>query len=219
MDPSGQFFQTGDGINSKEGVHASMLFASLISATDPVATLTVLSSPTVNADPNLQAILFGESVLNDAIAIVLFRTLEKANTGGAQFVSDFFKVSLGATLIGFAVALALSCILRHGSFHERSTHIEVRHAPCFLAFFSLAFFPRLHIPRRPTTTLAFTHTQVTLTVGAGYFAYALAEVLNLSGVLALFFCALLLGHYNWCVLQQRDARAALAGCVLKALFR
>ncbi len=39
-----------------------------------VATLAILGSPSVGADPLLYSLVFGESVLNDAIAIVLFNT-------------------------------------------------------------------------------------------------------------------------------------------------
>ena len=52
----------------------SYLFGALISATDPVATLSIMSA--VNADPIVFTLIFGESVLNDAVAIVLFRILE-----------------------------------------------------------------------------------------------------------------------------------------------
>ena len=45
----------------------------LISATDPVATLSVFSE--LQVPPLLYNLVFGESVLNDATAIVLFRTL------------------------------------------------------------------------------------------------------------------------------------------------
>lgn len=41
----------------------------MISATDPVSTLALFSS--MNADQDLYAILFGESVLNDAVSIIL----------------------------------------------------------------------------------------------------------------------------------------------------
>lgn len=46
-----------------------MAFGSLIAATDPVSVLAIFSS--LGADRNLNAIIFGESVLNDAVAIVL----------------------------------------------------------------------------------------------------------------------------------------------------
>ena len=52
----------------------SYLFGALISATDPVATLSIMSA--VNADPVVFTLIFGESVLNDAVAIVLVRILE-----------------------------------------------------------------------------------------------------------------------------------------------
>ena len=46
-----------------------LCFGSLISATDPVSTLALFS--TMNADQDLYAIVFGESVLNDAVSIIL----------------------------------------------------------------------------------------------------------------------------------------------------
>ena len=47
-------------------------FGALISAVDPVATLCIFSS--TGADPKLNALIFGESVLNDAVAIVRARS-------------------------------------------------------------------------------------------------------------------------------------------------
>lgn len=47
------------------------LFCALISATDPVSVLTVVKEFKVPID--LDQLVFGESVLNDAVAIVLFR--------------------------------------------------------------------------------------------------------------------------------------------------
>ena len=46
----------------------------MISATDPVTILAIFSD--LNVDVNLYALVFGESVLNDAVAIVITRTLE-----------------------------------------------------------------------------------------------------------------------------------------------
>jgi NhaP-type Na+/H+ or K+/H+ antiporter len=48
-------------------------FGSLISATDPVSVLAIFKL--VNADVNLYAIVFGESIFNDAIGIVMYRTM------------------------------------------------------------------------------------------------------------------------------------------------
>lgn len=47
----------------------TLYFGSLISPTDPLTILAIFSEK--NVDVNLYALVFGESVLNDAVAIVL----------------------------------------------------------------------------------------------------------------------------------------------------
>ncbi|CAN0497388.1 unnamed protein product, partial [Phaeothamnion confervicola] len=42
-----------------------LMFGALISAVDPVATLSIMGSPELNCDPLLYSLVFGESVLND----------------------------------------------------------------------------------------------------------------------------------------------------------
>jgi sodium/hydrogen exchanger 8 len=51
----------------------SWAFGSLISATDPVAVLSIFKQ--MDADENLYAIVFGESIFNDAISIVMYKTV------------------------------------------------------------------------------------------------------------------------------------------------
>lgn len=53
----------------------SWLFGSLISATDPVAVLAIFKQ--MDADENLYSIVFGESIFNDAISIVMYNTVAK----------------------------------------------------------------------------------------------------------------------------------------------
>lgn len=53
----------------------SWAFGSLISATDPVAVLAIFKQ--MDADENLYAIVFGESIFNDAISIVMYNTVKK----------------------------------------------------------------------------------------------------------------------------------------------
>ena len=52
-----------------------LLFAALISPTDPVATLSVLRE--VQAPPILRNCIFGEATLNDALSIVVFHVIRK----------------------------------------------------------------------------------------------------------------------------------------------
>ena len=55
----------------KDTIIPSLLFGSLISATDPVTILAIFHD--LHVDFDLYSLVFGESVMNDAVAIVLFR--------------------------------------------------------------------------------------------------------------------------------------------------
>lgn len=48
----------------------SMMFGSIVTATDPVAVVSILKAS--GASPNLTMIIVGESLLNDGTAMVLF---------------------------------------------------------------------------------------------------------------------------------------------------
>ena len=88
------------------GLLASLVFGSLISATDPVTVLAVFQALGVKVD--LFSMVFGESVLNDAVAIVLSRTLLSFNSPDAHVdaasiaaaVLSFVVIFLGSALIG-----------------------------------------------------------------------------------------------------------------------
>ena len=57
------------GVVYKLTMVESFAFGSLISAVDPVATLAIFQA--IEVDQVLYMLVFGESVLNDAVAIVL----------------------------------------------------------------------------------------------------------------------------------------------------
>eukprot|EP01135_Chromosphaera_perkinsii_P002938 Nk52_evm49s230 gene=Nk52_evmTU49s230 len=105
------------------GLAEALMFGSLISAVDPVATLAVFGS--LGVDPRLNIIVFGESILNDAVSIVLYRGFEKFN-GPEGFstvqlsnaVFEFFLVMVGSTLIGGAVGMMASLILKLCNFSK-----------------------------------------------------------------------------------------------------
>ncbi|PRP83914.1 sodium/hydrogen exchanger, Na+/H+ exchanger, antiporter [Planoprotostelium fungivorum] len=88
----------------------SLLFGALISATDPVATLSIMNN--LNVNPLLFSLVFGESVLNDAVSIVLYNTLGKF-VGADVFSSkellaglgDFLLVTCGSVGIGIGFGL------------------------------------------------------------------------------------------------------------------
>lgn len=76
----------------------SFAFGSLISAVDPVATVAIFHA--LDVDPILNMLVFGESILNDAVSIVLTTTmtstpsLKHAGTGDAilSALSTFFTM-------------------------------------------------------------------------------------------------------------------------------
>ncbi|KAL7450927.1 hypothetical protein ACHAWC_002782, partial [Mediolabrus comicus] len=53
----------------------SMIFGALISSIDPIAVLSVLNSMGMTDTDTVYILIFGESLLNDGVAIVLFQTL------------------------------------------------------------------------------------------------------------------------------------------------
>ncbi|KAJ0398512.1 hypothetical protein P43SY_004091 [Pythium insidiosum] len=146
----------------------ALLFGALISAVDPVATLSILGNPELNLDPLLYSLVFGESVLNDAVAIVLFNTFLKFYESQSEFTTgaiaslmvEFVFISLGSVACGVVTGLACS-------FTCKNTNIKG--------------YPAYEI------TLLFLYA---------YGSYALAEVMKLSGIMSLFFCGITMAHYN-----------------------
>ena len=142
----------------------SLLFGALISATDPVATLSILGSTDINADPVCYSLVFGESVLNDAVSIVLFKTFEEFK-GQKQFsIGEIFLkfagVSLGSVFVGICLGLSNCYLQKHTKMHK---YPEYELSILFLF---------------------------------AYGSYAFAESLSLSGIMSLFFCGMIMSHYN-----------------------
>jgi sodium/hydrogen exchanger-like protein 6/7 len=90
-----------------------------LSATDPVTILAIFNSYKV--DPKLYTIIFGESILNDAVAIVIFETAQRykrggeANVGFLSFIEGigiFGLVFFGSMLIGVLVGVATALLLK-----------------------------------------------------------------------------------------------------------
>ena len=94
--------------------HEALVFGALISATDPIAVVAMFK--TLGAPRRLTVLLDGESLLNDGTAIVFF-TLSLALATGVHVTAgslalDFIKIVGGGLLIGLAIGLAASHIIR-----------------------------------------------------------------------------------------------------------
>jgi CPA1 family monovalent cation:H+ antiporter len=88
----------------------ALLFGALISATDPVAVVALFKD--LNVPGRLAVLVDGESLLNDAVAIVLFTTVLTGMQSGAvgptavaRGAVDFVVVSVGGVLVGAVLAV------------------------------------------------------------------------------------------------------------------
>ncbi|KAF6017936.1 hypothetical protein EB796_023746 [Bugula neritina] len=99
-----------------------MLFASIIVAVDPVAVLAIFQEVGVNSV--LYFLVFGESLLNDAVTLVLYNTVEGINclleegrdTTALTYVTavfKFFATSLGGVVIGIVYGTITSLLTKY----------------------------------------------------------------------------------------------------------
>lgn len=142
----------------------SLLFSSIISAVDPVAVLAVFEE--IHVNDVLYILVFGESLLNDAVTVVLYRMFEGYTNMGQENiipsdyvsgVASFFVVALGGTAMGILWGLV-------AAFVSRFTHYVRAIEPLFVFIL-------------------------------GYLSYLSAELFHLSGILALTFCGITMKNY------------------------
>lgn len=94
----------------------ALLFGALISATDPVAVIALFKE--LGAPLRLTILVEGESLLNDATAIVVFNIILGILLAGvvnwSDFgiaIGDFIKVFIGGALAGILIGIVLSELL------------------------------------------------------------------------------------------------------------
>ncbi|XP_058915872.1 sodium/hydrogen exchanger 3 [Kogia breviceps] len=151
-----------------------LLFGSLIAAVDPVAVLAVFEE--VHVNEVLFIIVFGESLLNDAVTVVLYNVFESFVTLGgdkvtgvdcAKGIVSFFVVSLGGTLVGVVFAFLLSLVTRF------TKHVRIIE-PGFVFVLS-------------------------------YLSYLTSEMLSLSAILAITFCGICCQKYVKANISEQSA--------------
>ncbi|KAA0190414.1 Sodium/hydrogen exchanger [Fasciolopsis buskii] len=152
-----------------------LLFGSIISATDPVTVLAIFND--LKVDVTLYALVFGESVLNDALAIALSQSVEQygsATSGGFDVqallsaVSHFFAMFCGSFAIGVVVGMMTALITKF-------TH--VRDHPLL---------------------------ETTLFVLMSYTTFLLAETIGFTGIVAVLFCGFTQAHYTFNNLSEES---------------
>lgn len=148
-----------------------MYFGTLISATDPVTILAIFND--LHVDVNLYALVFGESLLNDVVAIVLATSVEnyaKLATSGADISgSAAFFHALSTFLYVFGLSLLLG--------------ISAGCATALVTKFTrLRDFPLL---------------ESSLFLLMSYSSSLIAEVCDLSGIVTVLFCGICQAHYTY----------------------
>uniref|UniRef100_A0AAQ4P598 Sodium/hydrogen exchanger n=1 Tax=Gasterosteus aculeatus aculeatus TaxID=481459 RepID=A0AAQ4P598_GASAC len=141
-----------------------LFFGAIISATDPVTVLAIFND--LHADGDLYALLFGESVMNDAVAIVLSSSIVAYQPSAANThmfdAAAFFK-SVGVFLGIFSGSFVMGA------------------ATAVVTFTKLHCFPLLE------TALFFLMSWST---------FLLAEACGFTGVVAVLFCGITQAHYT-----------------------
>jgi len=148
------------------GFLETMLFGSLIAAVDPVAVLAVFDE--IKVDEVLNIVVFGESLLNDGVAVVLYHMFEAyceievsgVAVSGADIgkgIASFAVVAGGGTLIGIFVG--------------------------YLCAFTTRFMEHARV-LEPLVVLIF-----------AYLSYLTAEIFHMSGILSITFCGITMKNY------------------------
>uniref|UniRef100_A0A060T601 Sodium/hydrogen exchanger n=1 Tax=Blastobotrys adeninivorans TaxID=409370 RepID=A0A060T601_BLAAD len=158
-----------------EGIHISFVDAicvgAALSATDPVTILSIFNAYKV--DPKLYTIIFGESLLNDAVCIVMFETAQKFS-GESLHVSSIFK-GVGIFLVTFTMSLLIGTIV------GIMTALVLKHS-------YVRRFPRI---------------ESCLVLLFAYASYFFSNGCHMSGIVSLLFCGITLKHYAYYNMSRR----------------
>jgi NhaP-type Na+/H+ or K+/H+ antiporter len=148
-----------------------LTYGALIAATDTVSIVGVLQRKRV--DPHLFSLVFGESALNDAVAIVLFKTLADFLTKNSQGVNEGESLGLliGKYLLDLCIQTIVSPILG-------------------LVFASLMGLAFKYCDFREHRLL-----ELSLYILPVYIPFILSEILDLSGMITIFFTGIFARRY------------------------
>jgi sodium/hydrogen exchanger-like protein 6/7 len=161
-----------------ESLHFSiiecLIFGSTLSATDPVTILAIFQQYKV--DPKLYSVIFGESILNDAVAIVMYETLSQFRSSEIYVGSIFHGV--GIFFLSFSSSMAL------GITFGLLASLALKHS-------SLSLYPQI---------------ESCLVALVAYTSYFFSNGLHMSGIVSLLFCGITLKHYAYHTMSRRTQR-------------
>jgi len=154
--------------------------SSLMCSTDVIAAVSMLKP---KKTPKLFSLVFGEGIVNDAVSIILFNTInnfalseeKKELNGGAVGLICLNFMLLGAVsvLIGLVLGLIQSYLMKKARSLTHSIFAEV-----------------------------------VIIFAAAYIAYVTAELINYSGIITLLTSGITMAHYGWYNLSSQGQTSA-----------
>lgn len=143
----------------------SLALGGVLSSTEMAVTLSVLHE---NKTPRLHSLMFGESIINTAISILLVRTVVKVN----------FDAFTAGNSFGFIGLFLYNCV----------TSILVG---TLFGFISSLFTKNFSALKTDPSK------EVALQFYVAWSGYIVAEMLGISGVITILVNAIISGHYAW----------------------
>ncbi|GLD92767.1 hypothetical protein PINS_up001346 [Pythium insidiosum] len=168
------------GIITKLTAAEAYLYGALISAVDPVATLSVFKKNGV--PPLLFNLVFGESMLNDGVAIVAFTLFQRLIKAGITDVTlhdtgivigKVFGIGIGSVFLAAIVCCTSAFLLKQAD-------PVLRQYPSY---------------------------EISIVLLSAYLSYVAADLAGLSGIVALFFSGVLMSHYHLHTVSDESATA------------
>ncbi|XP_031122900.1 sodium/hydrogen exchanger 3-like [Ipomoea triloba] len=134
------------------------------------ATDSVCTLQVLNQDetPLLYSLVFGEGVVNDATSVVLFNAIQKFDISNID-VQVTLKFA-GNFLYLFSASTLLGVVV---------------------GLLSAYLIKKICFGRHSTDR------EIALMILLAYLSYMLAELFDLSGILTVFFCGIVMSHYTW----------------------
>lgn len=161
-----------DGQTQYFDLKDALAIGAVLSSTDMTISLSVLHE---NNTPKLHSLIFGESIINTAISILLVRTVNFA-------VFEHFTAGTVFTFIGFFLYNCITSFLLGAVFG-------------FISCLMTKNFTALK--NDPSK-------EVALQFYIAWSGYIVAEMLSISGVMVILVCAIITGHYAWYNLTQES---------------
>ncbi|XP_028759810.1 sodium/hydrogen exchanger 2 [Neltuma alba] len=134
------------------------------------ATDSVCTLQVLNQDetPLLYSLVFGEGVVNDATSVVLLKAIQNFDLSHIDLITGFHLI--GNFFYLFTASTVLGVLA---------------------GLLSAFIIKKLYFGRHSTDR------EVALMILMAYLSYMLAELFNLSAILTVFFCGIVMSHYTW----------------------